>query len=162
MEIPLLFSIDKPSVMAEPLSTLPRDLVAPEWCSRLSVIEVFPASTWAKIPIVKTVLLGIYLGGRAYLLEEVCFLRLLYFLFGTLILFMRITACIKFSCRLSNITLFGMNYKHPELATLYKNFNCEKRFTISVNVRLFKKILVNKCLNILIPLFSNFLTTIIQ
>jgi hypothetical protein len=53
MEIPLLFSMERPSVIAEPLSTLPRAFVAPEVCKRHSVNEVLPASTWARIPMVK-------------------------------------------------------------------------------------------------------------
>jgi hypothetical protein len=59
--MPLLFPIFKPSLIADPLVTLPREVVAPEWFSNASVIEVFPASTWAKIPRVNTFLSDINL-----------------------------------------------------------------------------------------------------
>ncbi len=53
IEIPLFFSIDKASVMAEPLSTLPLVVVTPDLCKKHSVRDVLPASTWARIPMVK-------------------------------------------------------------------------------------------------------------
>ena len=49
--IPLRFSISIESVVVLPLSTLPRTVVAPLANSKFSVMEVFPASICARIPI---------------------------------------------------------------------------------------------------------------